>query len=113
MGLFVALIRRRELNRMKASAEFNLLLITQAKRVAQESVNDLMQVGTDYDSDSLVAKRLQTRSYQLKVYEEKLDEKKTALETQLQEINSELKSCEEMIQANIQSTFSYNVGGSR
>jgi len=109
MGLFIALIRRKELKKMQASAEWNLTLITQAKSKAQDSVNDLMQVGTDYETDSLVAKRLQARRYQLKVYEEKLDQQKAALETQLKEITSELQSCEEMINQNIQSSFSYKV----
>jgi DNA-binding transcriptional MerR regulator len=96
---------------MKSNAEYNMTLITQAKRVAQESVNELMQTGTEEAADSLLSKRLQTRSYQLKVYEEQLDQQKSAIETQLQEINSELKSCEEMIQENIQSSFSYKSGG--
>ena len=111
MGLFIALIRRRELKKMQAAAEWNLTLITQAKSVAQNSVNDLMQTGTDYASDSVVAKRLQTRRYQLKIYEEKLDEQKNALETQLKEITSELQSCEQMIDAHIKTSFSYSVGG--
>lgn len=107
MGLFIALIRRRELQIMRSSAQWNLMLITRAKSVAHESVNDLMQIGTDYETDSVVAKRLQNRQYQLKIYEEKLDQQKAELETQLQEINAELKSCEQMINESIQNSFTY------
>ena len=46
-----------------------------------------------------------------KVYEEKIDQQKQALETQLKEISAELQSCEQMIDANIKSSFSYSVGG--
>ena len=111
MGLCIAIIRLRELQRQRHNAEWQLTLITQAKGVAQNSVNDLMQIGTDHEADSRMGKRLQTRKYQMKVYEEKLDAQKAAVELQLKAINEEIESCRQMIDANIKSSFSYSVGG--
>lgn len=109
MGLFIALVRKRELMKQKHAAEWRLTVLTQAKGVAQNAVNDLMQTGTDREADSEFARRLQNRKYELKVYEEKLDEEKAALETQLKEIDAEMQSCQSMIDSNIQSSFSYQI----
>lgn len=111
MGLCIAIIRLRELQRQRHDAEWQLTVIAQAKGVAHKAINDLMQVGTDYDSESETAKRLQTRKYEFKVYEEELDAQKTEIELQLKAINEEINSCKQMIDANIQSSFSYSVGG--
>lgn len=40
----------------KSTAEWKLQLITQAKLTAQNSANNLIQIGTDYEADSLIAK---------------------------------------------------------
>lgn len=93
----------------KSNAEWKLQLITQAKMTAQNSTNNLLQVGTDYEADSLIAKKLQQRQYKLKLLEEKLDRQKAALELQIQECADEIKSCDSMIQASIQNSFSYNI----
>jgi DNA-binding protein H-NS len=67
-----------------------------------------MQVGTDYESDSIIAKRLQERQYKFKLLEEKLSLQKTEIQTRLQEIDTELKSVEEMIKGEIGELFSYS-----
>ncbi|MCM1338991.1 MAG: hypothetical protein NC191_04915 [Muribaculaceae bacterium] len=109
MGLLVAIIRRRELRKMQQAAEYDLTLITQAQRVASDSCRDLLQSTLDYSADSKVAKRLQVRKQELDDFEKVLKEKKEAIETQLKEIDAELKSCEQMIDSNIQNSFSYNI----
>lgn len=109
MGLLIGIIRKRYLCMMKSNAEWKLQLITQAKMTAQNSANNLMQVGTDYESDSLIAKKLQQRQYKLKLLEEKLDMQKAALELQIKEYTQEIESCNSMIEANLKSSFSYNI----
>ena len=109
MGLFIGIIRKRFLAIQKSTAEWKLQLITQAKMTAQNSANDLLQVGTDYEADSLIAKKLQQRQYKLKLLEQKLDAQKAALELQIKEYAEEIQSCETMIQAAIKSSFSYNI----
>lgn len=109
MGLLIGIIRKRQLRHQKAEAEWQLQLITQAKLAAQKSANDLLQVGTDYEADSLIAKKLQERQYKLKLLEQKLDEKKAILETQIKEYAEEMQSCQSMIDAHIKESFSYNI----
>lgn len=111
MGLLVGIIQRRQLTMEKSNLAFQLLLITKAISVASNSATELMQVGTDYESDSLVAKKLQERQYKLKLLEEKLQIQKGAIQTRLNEVEEELKSVDSMIQAEIKSLFSYNVPG--
>ena len=109
MGLLIGIVRMRYLKMMKSTAEWKLQLITQAKMHAQKSTNDLQQVGTDYEADSLIAKNLQQRQYKLKLLEEKLDQQKAALEIQIKECTEEIQSCQSMIDANIKSSFSYSI----
>ena len=108
MGLLVATMQRRQLRMEKHNLSFQLLLITKAISEASKSQNELMQVGTDYESDSIIAKRLQERQYKFKLIEEKLSLQKTEIQTRLQEIETELKSVEEMIKGEIGELFSYS-----
>ena len=82
MGLLVATIQRRQLRMERSNLQFQLLLITKGIAAAQKSTNELMQVGTDYEADSLIAKKLQQRQYKLKLLEQKLNMQKNALELQ-------------------------------
>lgn len=109
MGLFIGLIRKRQLMMQRSTLQWQLTLITQAKRVATNSVNNLMQVGTDYEGDPLIAKKLQERTYKLKLLEEKLDLQKMTIEGQLETIKLELESVSSMIQAAAQESFSYKI----
>ena len=107
MGLLVATIQRRQLRMERSNLQFQLLLITKAISQAQKSTNELMQVWTDYESDSLITKRLQERQYKFKLLEESLGLQKEEIQTRLQEIDTELKSVDEMIKGEIQDLFSY------
>lgn len=109
MGLLIGIVRKRYLAMMKSNAEWKLQLITAALMTAQNSTNNLLQVGTDYESDSLIAKKLQQRQYKLKLLEQKLIAQKNALELQIKECTQEIESCNSMIEANIKSSFSYNL----
>ena len=107
MGLFIGIIRNVYLKQMRSTLQSQLHLITQAKMTATKAASNLMQVGTDYESDSLIAKKLQERQYKLKLLEEKLDLQKTEIEERLEMINTELKSNQEMIHSGIQESFTY------
>lgn len=110
MGLLIGIIRLRQLRLMQSNCEWKLQLIAQAVSTAQNSANNLLQVSTDYEADSAVAKKLQQRQYKLKALEEKLNAQKAALEIQLKEINAEMESCKGMIDSHIKDVFSYRVG---
>ena len=107
MGLLIAIVRKKFLMMQKSTAEWKLQLITQAKMTAQNSVNDLLQVGTDYEADPLISKKLQQRQYKLKLLEEKLDRQMGALKLQIEECTQEISSCDNMIKSNVQNSFSY------
>ncbi len=107
MGLFIGIIRKVYLRQMKSTLQWQLHLITQAKMTATKAASSLLQVGTDYESDSLIAKKLQERQYKLKLLEEKLDMQKSEYEEKIEMINNELKSNDGMIQSAIQESFSY------
>lgn len=108
MGLLVATMQRRQLKMERNNLSFQLLLITNAISQASRSQNELLQVGTDYESDSLITKRLQERQYKFKLLEEKLSMQKTEIQTRLQAIEAELKSLDEMIKGEIHELFSYS-----
>jgi hypothetical protein len=109
MGLLIGIIRKRYLMMMKSNAEWKIHLITQAKMTAQNSANNLLQVGTDYEADTMIAKKLQQRQQKLKALEEKLDLQKSALELQIKEYAEEIQSCTSMIEAGIKNSFSYQI----
>lgn len=110
MGLLIGIIRLKQLKLMRSNCEWKLNLITQAVSTAQNSANNLLQVSSDYESDSAVAKKLQQRQYKLKALEDKLNAQKSAIEIQLKEINAEIESCQGMIDQHIKDVFSYRVG---
>ena len=109
MGLLIGIIRRRQLSMMKSNLQWKLHLITAAIATASKAATNLMQVGTDYESDDLISKKLQQRQYKLKLLEE-LTNQKAEIETRLQEITAELQSNQGMIDQGVQTMFSYKVG---
>ncbi len=105
MGLLIGLMRRRQLNMEKSTLAWKILLITTAMSQAHRANENLMQVGTDYESDSLIAKKIQQREYKFKILEEKLKLQKEEYETRLQEIEAELGVVKDMINNGIQEMF--------
>ena len=61
MGLFVGKIRKHELLQEKSKLHWQMLNITNAKANATKAATEMMQVGTDYEADSLVYKKLEER----------------------------------------------------
>jgi DNA repair ATPase RecN len=113
MGLFVGKIRKHELLQEKSKLHWQMLNITNAKANATKAATEMMQVGTDYEADSLVYKKLEERKYKLKLLEEKLDTQKDEIQHRIEEVETEIKSVDEMIKSAIQESFSYNMGGGR
>jgi len=74
-----------------------------------QSTSDLMQVGTDYDPESPVAKMLNQRQAKLKVLEQKLDQQLQQYQLRLRMIESEYQSCLEIINRNMERSFSYTL----
>ena len=109
MSLFIAKIRKQELLQERSQLHWQMLAITNAKANATKAATELMQVGTDYENDSVIAKNLQVRQYKLKLLEEQLDKQKAEIEERIQEVETEMQSVDKMIQSAIKESFSYNI----
>ncbi len=107
MGLLIGIMRRQQLTMMKSTLSWQLMLIANAMSQATEANKQLMAVGTDYESDSMLSKKLQQRQYKFKLLEEKLALQKEDITTRLQAVETELKSVNEMIQNAISEVFTY------
>ena len=107
MGLITASVRKMYLNSERLDLEYKIQLITQAKMGLSESVNDLLNVGTDTDPDSPVVKQLEQRKEKLYLLEKKLDMQMQKYQEKLNMIEAEMQSCEKMFEKNVQSSFKY------
>ena len=107
MGLLIGIMRRQQLTMMRSTLSWQLMLIANAMSQATEANKQLMAVGTDYESDSMLSKKLQQRQYKFKLLEEKLALQKEDITTRLQAVETELKSVNEMIQNAISEVFTY------
>ena len=73
-----------------------------------QSVQDLMQVGTDYtDPESPVVKMLNQRQAKLQQLEKRLQMQMAQYQTRLKMIETELESAKGMRDKNIQAAFRY------
>ena len=102
MGLITATIRKTQLNNYRLDLEYKMQLISASKLNLSQTVNDLLSVASDLDSDSPEAKALEKRKERLYLVEKKLDEQMQRYETQLKMVEAELQSCNQMIDKNIQ-----------
>ena len=108
MGLINATIRVGMLASQKMDLEYKILLITQAQMNLSQSVQDLMQVGTDYtDPESPAAKMLKQREAKLQQVEKRLIMLMNQYKTRLEMVSQELESAMKMRVNNIKATFSY------
>lgn len=107
MGLIVAHIRAMYLQQQKLDLEYKIQLITQTRMGLSKSVDDLMQVGNDFDPESPTTKMLQQRQQKLKVLEQKLDQQMNQYKVRLDMIETELQSAKQMRDKSIQDAFSY------
>lgn len=108
MGLINSSIRVAMLASQKFDLEYKIMLVTQAQMNMQQSVTDLMQVGSDYsDPDSPVVKQLKQREQKLQQLEKKLEMQKAQYQARLDMVMTELESAKKMRDQAIKTTFSY------
>ena len=107
MGMATAQMRLMYLNAYRLDLEYKVQLITEAKMNLSRTVTDLLNVGTDLDSDDPVVKKLEARKERLNVMEKKLDMQMQQYQQKLQMIEKEMESCEQMLQKNIDRSFKY------
>ena len=107
MGVITDTIRMHYLNNVRMDLEFKIQLVTQNRMELTKACDDLMQVGTDYDSDNPIMKTLNQRQSKLKLLEQKLEQQMIRYQNQLKMVETELNSCKQRIDKNISTAFSY------
>ena len=107
MGVITDTIRMQYLNNVRMDLEFKIQLITQNRRELTKACDDLMKVGTDYDSDNPIMKTLNQRQQKLKLLEQKLEQQQMQYQTRLKMVETELGSVKQRIDKNISQAFSY------
>ena len=65
MGLITATIRKTQLNSYRLDLEYKMQLVSASKLNLSQTVNDLLSVASDLDSDSPEAKALEKRKERL------------------------------------------------
>ncbi len=107
MGMATAQLRLMYLNAYRLDLEYKVQLISEAKMNLSKTCTDLLNVGSDLDSDDPLVKKLEARKERLNVMEKQLDMKMEQYKQKLQMIETEYQSCEQMLQKNIERSFKY------
>ena len=97
MGLIAATVTKQYLIAYKNELEYKMILIKQAKFGLSDSVNELLNVGTDMDPENPMVKQLEQRKERLNLLEKKLDMQLEEYETRLKMVDAGFKQCDEMI----------------
>ena len=72
----------------------------------------MVSIGADLDPDSDALKELKVKKERLNTIEKKLEMQQKQFQTQLEAVNQEIQSCQQMLVGNIQSgIFGYSLGG--
>ncbi|MEI8128365.1 MAG: hypothetical protein WCG95_01995 [bacterium] len=101
MGLIAATVTKQYLIAYKNELEYKMILIKQAKFGLSDSVNELLNVGTDMDPENPMVKQLEQRKERLNLLEKKLDMQLDEYETKLKLVETGLKECDQMISSSI------------
>lgn len=107
MGMATSQMRLMYLNAYRLDLEYKIQLITEAKMNLSRTVTDLLNVGTDLDADDPVVKKLEARKERLNIMEKKLDMQMQQYQQKLQMIDTEMQSCQKLVDKNIKMSFQY------
>lgn len=107
MGMATSQLRLMYLSAYRLDLEYKIQLITEAKMNLSKTCTDLLNVGTDLDSDDPMVKMLEARKERLNQMEKKLDMQLQQYQNKLKMIETEYGSCESMLQKNIERSFKY------
>lgn len=107
MGMATSQLRLMHLLLYRLDLEYKVQLISEAKMNLSKTCTDLLNVGTDLDSDDPMLKKLEARKERLNIMEKKLDAQMAQYKTKLQMINTEYDSCQQMLSKNIERSFKY------
>lgn len=101
MGIIAAAINKQYLMAYKHDLEYKMSVIRQAKMGLTDSVNDLLNAGTDLDPENPAVKQLEQRKERLNLLEKKLDMQLEEYETKLKMVESNLQASDEMLKSSL------------
>ena len=107
MGMATSQLRLMYLNAYRLDLEYKIQLITEAKMNLSKTVSDLLNVGSDLDSDDPLVKKLEARKERLHVMEKELDMQMQHYREKIKMIEKDMESCEQMLEKNIERSFKY------
>jgi len=110
MGLITGTLRLHQLNDARHDMEFKLQEITQEKLGISGSlceVADRVATASGEGKDSPEMKELEAQKIYLETLEKKLDARMAQYNNKLQAIQTEMESAKKIVDANIQSSFTY------
>lgn len=108
MGLATSQLRLMQLMLHRMDLQYKVQLISEAKMNLSKTCTDLLNVGTDLDSDDPMLKKLEARKERLNMMEKKLDTQMAQYNTRLDMINAEYDACKGMLDKNIERSFKYH-----
>ena len=107
MGMATSQLRLMQLLLHRLDLEYKVQLISEAKMNLSKAASDILNVGTDLDSNDPMLKKLQARKDRLNVVEKQLDAQMAQYNNKLKMINAEYDSCKNMLDQNISRSFKY------
>ena len=111
MGFLVAFSRKMYLTAYVNHLQVKLNDITSQKLNLLETISKLSTEISDIgNTDSPAVKQLEARKAELENMDKQLEIRMQKIQTQLQSANTELQSADQMLQQNIKSSFTYNIG---
>ncbi len=112
MGLIASSMRLLTLTAYKNQLEMRIESVTESLIGLQSQIDELVTIGADLDPDSDALKELKVKKERLNLIEKKLEMQQKQFQTQLEAVNQEIQSCQQLVSSTIQSgIFGYSLGG--
>ncbi len=111
MGFLISFNRKMYLTNYVNQLETRINDITTQKLNLTDTITQLAsQISDIGNTDSPAVKKLEARKVELENFEKQLDLRMQKYQTQLQAANTELQSADQMLEQNLQRSFSYKAG---
>ena len=112
MGICMGTMRLLTLTAYKNQLQMRIQGVTENLMGIQSQLDELVTMGADLDPDSDTLKDLKIKKEELNLVEKKLEQMQKQFQSQLEAVNQEINSCQQMLSNDIQSgIFSYGLGG--
>lgn len=107
MGLITSTYRMMYLTAYKFSLESKIQWISTAKMELIASADEIHALGNDLDPENPAVKQMEARRDKLNILEKRLDLQMQDYQNRLKMVETELQSCQSMVDSAIKQSFSY------